>query len=132
MDKLDAIHNAKILESLGDISITIDGKYGYAQINELISYYRDKVAKYNNATISAINKTPTELGMFRKNVSMILGARINNIDMSGVIFSEELIDAYILLQRRYPWHKRNQLGVQLKETLSLMMVDEYYKCKNAL
>jgi hypothetical protein len=117
---------------LVDISITIDGKYGYAQINELISYYRDKVAKYNATTISVVNKTPTELGMFRKNVSIILGARINNIDMSGVIFSEELIDAYILFQRRYPWHKRNKLGVQLKETLSLMMVDEYYKCKNAL
>lgn len=131
MDKLDAIHNAKILESLVYISITLDSKYGYAQINELISYYRDKVDKYNNTTISVVNKTPTELGMFRKNVSMILYARINNIDMSGVTFSEELIDAYILFQRRYPWHSRSNLGIQLKETLSLMMVDEYYKCRNA-
>ena len=130
MDVLDVIQNKKILEALTNASKILDDKYGNFEINRLIDYYSNKISEFNNSNFCAIDKTKTEIGTFNSNVKKILSARIPDLDLKNVVFSNELIDAYILFNRRFSWYKRSVIGVQLKETLSIMMIDEYYKCKN--
>lgn len=132
MDRVDALRNSKILDALIDLDIKIEGGYGSTQINNLISYYSNACNKYNNENMCAVNATPTEIGSFNRNVWKILSPRVKNLNIIGVTFSNELIETYILFQRKYPWNNRSRLGKQLMETISLMMMEEYYKCKEEM
>lgn len=132
MDKLDAIQCNQILNKLHEISIIIGTKFGCDQINDLVNYYDIIVSKYNNKTMQVLNKTPTELGLFRANSYKVLSARIKDLHLNGVVFSEELIDSWILFNRKYKWYERTPLANQLKETIYLMMVSEYYECRNRI
>jgi len=142
MDSIEAKQYCLIVEKAKELSILLNGNFGSHHLHEIISYYDFALKDYNNANRCAIDKTPTERASFHISVKKIIRANsyrykkgvfddysVFNDMINSTEFSEELIDSYILFNRKYPWYPpRTELGRILLDTFRITIISIFEEC----
>jgi hypothetical protein len=148
MDLIEAKRYCLIVEKAKQLSTLLNGGYGSTDLHVISSYYDNALIKYNNTNRCTIDKTRTEIGAFESSAKKIIRANSYRYKkgifddwatfysiMDHTKFSEDLIDSYILFNRKYPWGERTEISSLrrvLLDTFRILIISEFEECNRKI
>ena len=106
MDLLELQRHKLIIERASLLKEVLSNSVDEIDIDKIISKSEDIISKYNQESMSVVNPTNMELGIYNSVLKKFIKATYpdaTNDEIDETKFSDYIRDTYILMNRKYPW-----------------------------
>lgn len=138
MDLLELQRHKLIIERASSLKEVLSNVIDERELDRIISKSRDIISKYNQESMSVINPTNMELGIYNSVLKKFIHAAYPDAtydEIHETKFSDYIRDTYILMNRKYPWGPCAntdwyRLRIALLDTIRNSVLKEFSEQRN--